>query len=96
MIIDLGDPGLEVFYTVFGVAGSYWVYRCPSFFATWFWLKRYFPTQSESERIPPTKFVRFFQILGMIGIWGYPIGLLVYCALWVTGVGVINYQPPAI
>lgn len=95
MTIALPDPGLETISDFIGVAGSYWVYRCPNLFATWFWIKRYFPDTPQTQRVPPPKFVKFFRIIGLIGAWGFVLELGVYCILWATGEGVIGLHSPA-
>ena len=96
MTIALPDPGELFISDIFGLAGTWWVYRCPNFFAKWCWIKRYFPDTPQSGRIPADGFVTFFRIPGLIGMWAYALESLIYAVLWITGIGVIGFEPPVI
>lgn len=96
MIIDLPDGASMTLSAVLGAGCGYWVYRCARFFATWFWIKRYFPTFTEADRNPSEKFVQVFRIIGLVGIWGYAFSLAIYWILRISGAGVVSLKTPAI
>jgi hypothetical protein len=95
--LELPDSVSMFVSSVFGVGIGSWVYLCPKFFANWFWIKRYFPSASQNDRIAPAKFVSFFRILGLLNIWVFAVSWIMYWVVRIAGLGVVGpAQPPAI
>lgn len=96
MTIELPGLGPMALEALLEAAGGYWIYRCPRFFANWLWIPRHFPSYVDAERNPPDKFVRFFQIIGLVGMWSSAASMVIWFILGVSGMGVVGYEPPAI
>ena len=93
--MNVPDTDEMIFWSLANLAWGFWIYRWPEFVARFFWLTPFRPND-DPLRLPPSKFVAFFRILGLITMWAILAELILYLGLRVTGVGVVAPEPPAI
>jgi hypothetical protein len=93
--MNVPDAGEMIFGSLTNLAMGFWIYRRPRFFARLLWLTPFRPN-NHPRRLPPSKFVSFCRIVGLITMWWTSAVWILYLALRVTGFGVVAHEPPAI
>ena len=88
--VEAGSPMQLVFPFCTGIGFGYWMYRCPDFFARFFWVKGwpdyiFFRQNRDPELAPPPAFIRLFKILGLLNMAAAATIPIIYIVLTATG-----------
>jgi hypothetical protein len=91
MNVELIEFEFLFFYCLVNLVFSFFGYRHPGFFAKFLWIRGW----GDPTCLPPSKFISFVRILGLLGMGAAVISPVVYLVMWATGMG-RSQPPPAI